>query len=361
MKTLKVRVKENPYPIFIGSGLLLRLGILLKKLKVGTDAVIVTNRPIRRLYEKQLTRALLAHGFSVKIFEVPDSEKSKSAGVAFRLIGQIAAYDTKKRIFVIAFGGGVVGDLAGYVAAVYKRGVPYVQVPTTLLAQIDSAIGGKVAIDLPVGKNLVGAFYQPKAVISDVSLLRTLSRRQIRNGLAEAVKYGVIKDARLFSFIEKNYRNIFNAYPPAMTALVLSCSKIKADVVHLDEKETKNIRTILNFGHTAGHAIETAGGYHRYHHGEAVALGMRIAADMACRLKVFPEKEKSRLNRLISVLGLPGRLVGVNTNRILAAMAHDKKFKAGKNRFVLPVKIGKVKVVEGISEDVIRQALKAYR
>jgi len=359
MKTLKVKLKNNSYSIVVGSGILVRLGNILKELRIGSDAVIITNSFIRRLYGKKITAALTKNGFSVKIFEVPDGEKSKSSGIAFRLIEKIATYDTQKKIFIIAFGGGVIGDLAGYVAAVYKRGIPYIQVPTTLLGQIDSAIGGKVAIDLTVGKNLVGAFYQPKIVVSDVALLKTLDKRQIRNGLAEAVKYGVIKDAKLFNYIERNSRKILSIDPRAMKEIVLRCSKIKVNVVERDEKETKGIRIILNFGHTAGHAIETAAGYNRYHHGEAVALGMRVAADIACRLKLFSPKEKERLGSLLSMLGLPLRIKGVGIKRILTAMAHDKKFKSGKNRFVLPVAIGKVKVVEGVSEGIIRQAIRA--
>lgn len=361
MRIVPVKLKGRNYNIVIGRNILPRIGVFLKRLKIGQDAVIITNARIKKLHGKAIVAGLSRYGFSVKFFEVPDSEKSKSASVAFRLIEKIAEYDVKRRVFVVAFGGGVVGDLAGYVAAIYKRGIPYIQVPTTLLAQIDSAIGGKVAIDLKVGKNLVGAFYQPKIVLSDVSLLKTLSRRQIRNGLAEAVKYGVIQDKRLFSYLEKNCAKILVLNPKMIAEIVFRSSKIKAEVVRKDEKETKNIRTILNFGHTVGHAIEAAGGYDRYQHGEAVALGMRIASSIARQLGMFGEGDLKRLNDVLTRMALPEKIKGVHPGKILKLMAHDKKFKAGKNRFVLPAQIGRVKIVEGVSKELIEQAIEQYR
>ena len=356
---IKVRLKGNSYNIVIGNRILPKLGILLKTLSIGQDAVIITNHHVRGLHEKSMIDGLNQNGFSIKFFEVPDSEKSKSAKVAFGLIEKIASYDTKKKIFIIALGGGVVGDFAGYVAAIYKRGIPYIQVPTTLLAQIDSAIGGKVAIDLEVGKNLVGAFYQPKLVFSDTSLLRTLDKRQIRNGLAEAVKYGVIRDKKLFDYIEKNYKQILSLKGKAMTKIVLRCSQIKADVVASDERETKGKRTILNFGHTVGHAIEAASQYSRYGHGEAVALGMRVASRIACRMGLFNKNESLRIERLLSNIGLPTQIKGVKLASILKAVAHDKKFHSKENRFVLPIQIGKVEVVKNIPQEIIRGSIES--
>jgi len=201
VKSIPVPLKANAYDIVTGHNILSKLGARLKSLKIGKDAVIITNPVIHKHHGKALISGLKKNGFSVKVLEVPAGERSKSAKTAFRLIEEIARYDCLKQVFIIAFGGGVVGDLAGYVAAAYKRGIPYVQVPTTLLAQVDSAIGGKVAIDLAVGKNLVGAFYQPKVVWSDVAVLSTLTKRQIRNGLAEVVKYGVIADQKFFKYV----------------------------------------------------------------------------------------------------------------------------------------------------------------
>ncbi|MDP2653889.1 MAG: 3-dehydroquinate synthase [Candidatus Omnitrophota bacterium] len=360
MRTVEVDLKENTYPIMIGHGTLPSLGQNLEDLGLGQDAVVITNPVVNRLHGKALAAGLKKAGFSVQAFIVPDGEKSKSVRTAFDLFQKIARYDVRKKIFIVAFGGGVIGDLAGYVAAAYKRGIPYIQVPTTLLAQIDSAIGGKVAVDLPVGKNLVGAFYQPKLVFSDTAVLQTLTRRQIRNGLAEAVKYGVICDEQFFHFLEANVDNLLALDVPAMTEVVLACSRIKASVVSADEKETKGIRTILNFGHTAGHAVEAAAGFSRYHHGEAVALGMRVALELSCRMNLLPPPSARRVEDLLTAVGLPERIRGVTLPRIMKHMAHDKKFSGKTKKFVLAAKIGSVKVVEGLPEAVIRSAVRKY-
>lgn len=360
MKTVNVTLKENAYRIVIGRHILPRLGKALKRLKVGHDALIITSPAIRRYHGRALASGLQKDGFSVKFFEVPDGERSKSAKTAFFLMEKIARYDCLKRSFIIAFGGGVIGDLAGYVAAAYKRGIPYVQVPTTFLAQIDSAIGGKTAIDLAIGKNLVGAFYQPKIVWSDVAVLSTLDKRQMRNGLAEAVKYGVIADPKLFVYIARHYQELVQRHSRILEEVVVRCSRIKAAVVGKDEKETKGIRTILNFGHTVGHAIEAAGGYRRYHHGEAVALGMRVAAEISYQRGILGGEDMRRLNHLLSDIGLPQKIRGMSIADILAIMKHDKKFKEGKTRFVLLQKIGRVKIVENLPLPLIASAIRRH-
>ncbi len=357
MRTVNVALGANSYNIVIGRDILCRLGARLKKMDIGRDAVIITNPVIKRYHGDAIVSGLKQSGFTVKWISVPSGEESKTAGMAFSLIEKIAGYDKLKRIFIIALGGGVIGDLAGYVAAVYKRGVPYVQVPTTFLAQIDSAIGGKVAVDLPVGKNLIGAFYQPRLVFSDVSVLSTLSKRQIRNGASEAVKYGVISDRDLFDYIEVNYKRLLALSPVELSKVIYACSKIKADVVASDERETKGVRTILNFGHTIGHAIEAASEYGIYNHGEAVALGMRAAVDISVSIGMTNKQQAQRLNNLLTLIGLPHTIKGISFRRIIDVMKHDKKFIRGKNRFVLMKKIGCVKVVEGISEDIIRKAV----
>ncbi len=358
MKTINVPLKETAYKIVIGQGILSGLGAKLRSLRIGTDAVVITSPVIRRYHGRALAASLKKAEFSVKFFEVPEGEQSKSVKVAFPLMERIARYDFNKGVFIIAFGGGVIGDLAGYVAASYKRGVPYVQVPTTFLAQIDSAIGGKVAIDLPVGKNLIGAFYQPKIVWSDVSVLSTLDKRQMRNGLAEAVKYGVIADKKLFAYIAGHYRQLLDLDPAALEEVVVRCCRIKAGVVVADEKETKGIRTILNFGHTVGHAIEAAGGYSRYHHGEAVALGMRVAAEISRQSGLLSAADCEEVNRLLSDVGLPEKIKGIPLAVILRIMRHDKKFKKGKNCFVLAQVVGKVKVVEGVATSTIQESIR---
>ncbi len=358
MKTIHLKLKENGYPIVIGKNILKDVPRYLKKLPLGRDAVIVSHSLIERLHGAQLAQALRKSGYTVKFFNVPQGEQSKSAACALKLIESIASYDVDRKIFIIALGGGVIGDLAGFVAAIYKRGIPYIQIPTTLLAQIDSSIGGKTAIDLKYGKNLVGAFYQPKAVFADTKVLTTLNARQIRNGLAEAIKYGVIKDARLFHFIEQNSKKLLNNDAAAMTYMVARCAQIKADVVSADEKETKGIRTILNFGHTAGHAIESAAGF-RYQHGECVALGMRIAAGISVAQKLLSPSQQKRLNDIITCVGLPEQLKHVKLSKIMELMQHDKKFVAGRNRFVLVCGIGSVKVVENVPAAMITQSIKS--
>jgi len=359
LKVVNVSLKENAYKIVIGDNCLSNLGTHIKALKMGQDAIIITNPIVKRLYGKVVVDGLKKKDFTVKVFEVPDGEKSKSAKVAFQLMEKIAKYDTFKKVFIVALGGGVIGDLAGYVAAAYKRGVPYLQVPTTFLAQVDSSIGGKVAVDLPVGKNLVGAFYQPRIVFSDVATLRTLDQRQIRNGLAEAVKYGVIYDKKLFSYIARNYELLLKGGAKALLRVVVRCSQIKAEVVVEDEKETKGIRTILNFGHTIGHAIEAAGKYHSYQHGEAVALGMRAAADISCQQNLLSSISVAQINQVLSDIGLPETIQKLRLLEILKIMRHDKKFISGKNRFVLATQIGKVIVREDIPLPVIRKTIKS--
>jgi 3-dehydroquinate synthase len=359
--TARVRVglKERSYDILIGPGLIDRAGDIIKKLSVGNCAVIVTNADVARLFGRRLTRSLAKSGIASVIETVPDTEKAKSAGTLMRLLGGVSARDYKKTVFFIALGGGVVGDLTGFAAAVYKRGVPYIQVPTTLLAQVDSAIGGKTAIDLPAAKNLVGSFYQPKAVISDATVLKLLPKRQLKSALAECIKYGVIKDARLFRYIERNYTKILALDAKALTHIVGACSRIKAAIVGRDEFDRTGLRVILNYGHTVGHAIESAAGYSQtYTHGEAVAIGMACADIISSRLGILKKADAARIGSLIRKCGLPVKAPGLDAGAVYRSLLRDKKFVRAKNRFVLPETIGKVRVVEGISEHVVKGAIK---
>ncbi|MCB9772581.1 MAG: 3-dehydroquinate synthase [Candidatus Omnitrophica bacterium] len=358
--SLKVNLRDNSYKIVIGHNILQDLGGELKALNLNGDAIIITHPVLKKYYGKVLEKSLASVGFGVKFFAIAEGEESKSAKVFIKLLEEIAKYDENKSIFIVALGGGVIGDVSGFVAATYRRGIPYVQVPTTLLAQIDSAIGGKTAIDLSVGKNLAGAFYQPILVYSDVAVLATLDKRQIRNGLSEAVKYGVISDRRLFDFIARHVSKLINLDSKVLSEIVYQCSRIKAKVVEQDEKETKSIRTILNFGHTIGHAIEAAGKFRVYQHGEAVALGMRVASELSVRLKYLTAKEAATLGGVLSDIGLPEKISGVKLPEILKHMMHDKKFKAGKPRFVLATGLGTVKVVEGVSIVDIKAAIQSY-
>lgn len=358
--SLTLKAKKRSYNIVIGHHILTSLGKAMDDLHLGQDAVVITNSGIKRLHGTILEKGLVKSGRRVRFFTVPEGEKSKSAEVAFNLVEKIARYAADKKIVVIAFGGGVIGDLAGFVAASYKRGVPLIQVPTTLLAQVDSSIGGKVGVDLPCGKNLMGAFYQPVLVWMDVSVLSTLSQRQIRNGLAEVIKYGVIADAALFRFIEDNVTTILARKPQVLTHLVSTCAGIKAKIVMQDELDVTGRRAILNYGHTVGHAIEAAVDYHFYQHGEAIALGMCVAGDIAYQLNMLKIVSKQRIEELIGAVGLPKKIHKVSLSQILKTMRHDKKFVAGKNRFVLASGIGRVCLVDNIDEDMIKKAIKAF-
>lgn len=358
MKIIKVKLARSPYRIYIGKNILSMAGRLIKEAKIGSDALIISQASILRLHGKKIKQALQKTCSSVQTLTVPDSEESKSARFAFDLIEKIMRSDKKKRLFLVAFGGGVVGDLAGFIAAIYKRGIPYIQIPTTLLAQIDSAIGGKTAVDMAYGKNLVGAFYQPKFVLADVALLKTLPRKELLSGLSEAVKYAVIKDVRLFSFLEKNNQKILKKDAAALSYLIARCAAIKAGVVASDEFDKKGIRIILNFGHTIGHAIEAASQF-RVSHGEAVSIGMICACDLSCRLGILKEKEALRIVDLIRGIGPSACTKGIKVHAVLKTIDYDKKFTKGVNRFVLIEKIGRTKIVENIPLDLIRKVIAA--
>lgn len=359
MKAITIRLKERSYRIIIQKNLD-KLSSQLKALRLGTDAVIVTNPLVNSLFSNRLRKCLTRAGLKINLAIVPDSEKAKSIKEAARLLRIVSKLDgKKKKLFIVAFGGGVVGDLAGFVASIYKRGLPYIQVPTTLLAQVDSAIGGKTAIDLPTGKNLVGSFYQPKLVYINTSFLERLPGRDFASGLAEVIKYSVIKDRGLFHYLGNNRDAILKRKKDYLVGIVGRCAKIKADIVSKDEKEEKAIRTILNFGHTIGHAIETAAEYSDiYSHGEAIAIGMIAASRISNRMGFLSKGDLLRIENMIGSFGLPTRLKKIGIKRILAALAYDKKFIHGVTRFVLPITIGEVIIKERIPEAVIRQELK---
>lgn len=357
MYTVKVILGKRSYNILTGSNIINNLGESLLKLNIGRDAYVITNTAIRNRYGISLEKTLKAAGFNLKFRAVADSEKSKSIKTATSVINDLAGYDKKRKVFIIAFGGGVIGDLSGFVASIYKRGIPYVQIPTTLLAQVDSSIGGKTAIDLTEGKNLVGAFYQPRLVFSDVALLKSLNKRQICAGLSEVIKYALIKNHKLFAYLEDNYNNILKNKEGALKFIVERCSRIKAYIVAVDEREEKGIRTILNFGHTVGHAIEAACRYNKYNHGEAVALGMLAAARISLKLKLIDEKLLNRITGLVKAVGLPVKIKNVAFERIINAHYRDKKFIGSKNRFVLITGIGRTKIVENIPIGIIKEAL----
>ncbi len=357
MKAIKVNLKENSYRVLIGPGILDNLGVYLKQLDIGTDAYIITNSSLKSLFGESVNKALLKSGFTFYYKLVPDSEKSKAFSVAGRILSDLSAYGLNKKLFILALGGGVIGDLAGFAASIYRRGIPYIQIPTSLLAQVDSSIGGKTAVDLSCGKNLVGTFYQPKLVLSDIGLLRFLPSRQLKSALAEVIKYAVIGDRELFVYLENNLAGILAKDKTCLEYIVARCAGIKAGIVSRDEKEKKGIRVILNFGHTLGHAIEAAGKFKAYNHGEAVGLGMLAACGISRRMGLLKDSHCQRIEDLIKSAGLPTRIKGLEIKKILGAHYHDKKFKGAVNKFVLLERIGKCIVKENIPLEIIKEAL----
>jgi 3-dehydroquinate synthase len=358
MRKIRVNLGRRSYEIIIGRLILKKLAVYLRKLNIGSDAYIITNALLNNKYGAILSKVLLKAGFSCCFKIVADSEKSKSLESAGSVIKHLAKFDRKRKVFIIAFGGGVVGDLAGFVASVYKRGIDYAQIPTTLLAQVDSAIGGKTALDLDLGKNLVGAFYQPRLVFSEIDFLKTLDKRQIASGMAEVIKYAIIMDNNLFCYLENKHKDVFKANPAVLEKIISSCSSIKAAIASRDEKEASGLRTILNFGHTIGHAIESACGYKGYNHGEAVGLGMIVASDLSRQLGFIDNTLALRIENLIKLYGLPVKLKGVSLNKTINAYYHDKKFSGKQNKLVLIRGIGKPKVVCNVGLDLIKEAIK---
>jgi 3-dehydroquinate synthase len=358
MHIIKLNLKERSYDIIVGFDIINLLGEYLNNLDIGSYAYVITNARIKNKYGNALIKTLKASGLDVRLKVIPDTEKSKSIGQATSVIKDIAHFDKRKSIFIVAFGGGVVGDLSGFIASIYKRGVPYIQIPTTILAQVDSSIGGKTAVDLFEGKNMVGAFYQPRLVFSDIKLLASLNPRQIRAGIAEVIKYAIIKDKQLFTHLEKRYKDIFALKPGALEYIVTHCSRIKSDIVSRDERDNLGLRAVLNFGHTVGHAIETAGKFKMYNHGEAIALGMLVASDISRSLKLTDNTVLNRIKNLIKAVGLPLKIKEISLSEIINAHYRDKKFIGSKNRFVLICGIGKAKIVENIPLRIIKEAIK---
>jgi 3-dehydroquinate synthase len=356
---IKVFSQNHAYGIEIGRGLLSSLGRYCSRLSVGKDAFIVTNARVKRAYGGICALSLKEAGFTVSFCLVGDSEKSKSLAVCGKVLERLAGFDRGKRPFIVALGGGVVGDLAGFCAAVYKRGIPYVQVPTTLLAQVDSSIGGKTAVDLKAGKNLAGAFYPPRLVVTDVELLASLPRRQLVSGMAEVVKYGVISDPGLFRRLEADSSKILAGGLKELEYCVERCARIKAAIVSRDEREEKGLRTILNFGHTVGHAVEAASCYSGITHGEAISIGMACACSLSVRLGLLDGANAARVENALRLYGLPVMAGNTLTPRlIIEPLFRDKKFK-GKNRFVLLRDIGRPVIVDDVSPELIREVVRA--
>ena len=353
MRTVRVELAERSYDISIERGILKDLGPMMKALGLKGMAAVVTNPKVGGLYGAVVVRSLEEAGFCPVVITVPDGEEYKSLNEAGKVFDALIGHRFERSSPIVALGGGVIGDLAGFVAATYLRGVPFVQVPTTLLSQVDSSVGGKTGVNHPKGKNLIGAFYQPRAVFIDPEVLKTLDERELRAGLAEVIKYGVIWDASFFSFLEDNADKLLKQGDEVITAIERSCA-IKAEVVGKDEKE-EGLRAILNFGHTFGHAIEALSGYGTFRHGEAVAIGMSMAAGLSAKMG-FASDCEVRINALLNKLGMPSAPPKIATDAFLEAMKLDKKVSGGRIRFVLAHSMGKVFLKEA-GEDVLREFL----
>ncbi len=359
VQTLSVELPQGGYPIWIGTGLLEQLGTRLAGLGSTTAAVLVADANVARLYAEPVERSLRTWAPRVHRLVVPPGEESKSVRQAQELWQQMLQLRVDRRAVVVALGGGVTGDLAGFVAATFARGLRFVQVPTTLLAQVDSSVGGKVGINLPGAKNIVGAFWQPLAVLIDTAVLDSLPENQYRAGLAEVVKYGVILDEAFFAYLEQNVPAIQAREPHVLRQIIARSCQLKAQVVAADERETSGHRAVLNYGHTFAHALESAGEYSRWLHGEAVAVGMNCAALLARRLGRVDQPFCLRQARLLEQLGLPVRLPSdLDHRRLLELMYHDKKAQAGRLRFVLPSRLGHVELVDNVPESEVLQALR---
>lgn len=358
MRQVKVPLRERSYSIFIGGGLLARLGAECAKLKLGHRCAVITDRNVGPRYARVAMASLKAAGFDPVLITVAAGETAKSLKTVESCYDQLTAHRLERKSFIVALGGGVVGDLAGFVAATYLRGVPFVQVPTTLLAQVDSSVGGKVGVNLKAGKNLVGAFYQPKLVLCDLDTLRTLPKREFRAGLAEVIKYGIIYDEALFGKLENRLAKLLKLDAKLLGEVVARCCEIKAEVVGQDETET-GLRAILNFGHTIGHAIENSFGYGKYLHGEAISIGQIAAAELSCAVLGFCGGCAERIRDLFKRAGLPTEisLTSAQRTKLLAAMKLDKKVSGGEIKFVLAEDIGKVVWGQKVPEELVIELL----
>ncbi len=339
MSVLSVNLAENSYEIIVERGALVSLGQRCRAVGLAGVAAVVSNPAVAALYGAAVRGSLEAAGFTVSLIEIPDGEEYKNSTTLNRLYDELLESGVDRGSCVIALGGGVVGDVAGYAAATWMRGIPFVQVPTTLLAQVDSSVGGKTGIDHPKGKNLIGAFYQPRLVLIDVDTLTTLDQRQFRAGLAEVIKYGVAIDLPFFEFIEANIDAILGMDPEFLTKVILRSCQLKAEVVELDEKEA-GLRAILNYGHTLGHAFESLSGYRNLVHGEAVALGMALAARVSVSEGFCSPEDYSRISTLITRCGLSIDIPQYDRQMLLNAVATDKKSKSGMITFICNKGIG---------------------
>lgn len=354
---VRVNLAERSYDIEIGEGNLPGIGHFLADRERFTHAVVITDQNVEQPHAHVVAESLAGLSAAVDVVVIEPGEQSKSVAMAASLWEKLLQLGVDRKTVIVAVGGGVIGDLAGFIAATFARGLRFLQVPTTLLAQVDSSVGGKVGINLPDAKNMVGAFLQPRGVLIDTQTLATLPDREYRSGLGEVVKYGVILDAALFDYCEANAERLAARDHEALRHVIARSCRLKADVVEKDEREETGLRAILNYGHTYGHAFEALTGYQELLHGEAVALGMLCASRLGERLGRVDAAFTERQRRLLAALGLPINIPRLDHDQILRTMMHDKKVEHGRLRFVLPMRMGQVELVGGIDPDDVRSVL----
>ena len=350
MEVVEVDLGERSYDIKIGAGVLGKAGSFLQELDIDSKILVITDSRVDELYSAELTASLEEAGFDVHKAVIDQGEEQKTLSTARELYDQAVEANLDRNSSIVALGGGVVGDIAGFIAATFMRGINFIQIPTTLLAQVDSSVGGKVAVNHSQGKNLIGNFYQPRLVLADPKVLATLEEREFKAGLAEVIKHGFIRDRDYFDFLVKEAEAILELEEEAIVRAVKRSCEIKAAVVAEDERE-EGLRAILNYGHTIGHALEAATNYQVYRHGEAVAVGMVAAAEISHKLGYLSSKEVSEHRKVLNEFGLPISYRNLEASEIIPKLKQDKKVKAGKVRFILAKEIGDVFISSEVSEE----------
>jgi len=355
MKTIEVKLPTHNYQIRIGIGLIEQAGELLRQIGLGEKAVIITDTTVGGIYSKRLQEGLKSGGFKSAVLEVPAGETQKSLETAGRLYFELTQHHVDRTTPILALGGGVIGDLAGFVAATYMRGVPLIQVPTTFLAQGDSSIGGKVAVNHGNLKNIIGAFYHPRLTICDLNTLMTLSNRVVIDGLSEIIKHSIISDSQLFYFLERNIDKIMTFKMDVIETIITRSAQIKASIIEKDELDL-SIRNILNYGHTVGHAVESVSNM-KVWHGEAVAIGMIVEAEISYMLNMLSGVELNKLKSLIAKAGLPVTIPSLDPDTLINTMQYDKKTVDGKLKMALPKSIGEAVIVDNVDLKLVKEVL----
>jgi 3-dehydroquinate synthase len=354
-ETVTVSLGERSYPVVIGTHILPSLGLRIKEFR-PSKVVVITNPTVMGLYGKAISDSFNEFKVDFNTIVIPDGELYKDLYWASYIYGELLRRGLDRSSLIVALGGGVIGDIAGFTASTFMRGIRYIQVPTTLLGQVDSSVGGKTAVNHPLGKNMIGSFWQPSFVLIDGETLKTFPQREFTAALAEVIKYGVIRDSNLFDFLETQYNAVL-AHGKELIPIIKRCCEIKADVVSHDEREG-GLRAILNFGHTVGHGIETVTGYAEFLHGEAISIGMCAASELSYQMGMLSEDHKNRIINLIRAYGLPTILPAhISSDLLMDVIARDKKFISGKFRLVLPLCIGTAKIVDSIDSALLRHVL----